>query len=108
MADNIINAKIREAYDTEANWNSNNPVLLQGQLAFSSDKYGYYKIGDGTQRWKALDYHLYTEIQKVKTNGVFYKTENVVSAETIDVDANMSSLVNAVLNALPDADVARY
>lgn len=85
MSDNIINAKIREAYDTEANWDQNNPVLLAGQLAYSSDKYGYYKIGDGTQHWKQLEYHLYAEIQRVKTNGVFYKTENVTSVESIDM-----------------------
>ena len=40
-----LNVKIREAYDTEANWKSKNPVLLSGQLAYSSDKYGKYKIG---------------------------------------------------------------
>lgn len=108
MADNIINAKIREAYDTEANWNQNNPVLLAGQLAYSSDKYGYYKIGDGTQHWKQLEYHLYTEIQRVKSNGVFYKSDNVVSADTINLDANMDAIVEEVLNALPDADIARY
>lgn len=108
MSDNIINAKIREAYDTEANWDQNNPVLLAGQLAYSSDKYGYYKIGDGTQHWKQLEYHLYTEIQRVKTNGVFYKTENVTSVESIDLESNMDAIVSAVLNAMPDADAERY
>lgn len=108
MADNIINAKIQEAYDTEANWSQNNPVLLSGQIAFSSDKYGYYKVGDGTKRWNQLDYHLDTEIQRLKMNGVFYKSGNVVSVEAIDLDASMDAVVEAVLNALPDADIARY
>ena len=108
MAENIINAKIREAHDTEENWNTSNPVLLKGQLAFSSNKYGYYKVGDGTQHWRDLDYHLYTEIQKVKTNGVFYNPTNVVNVETIDLDSNMNTIVGMVLDALPDADVARY
>ena len=56
MADNTINVKIREAYDTEVNWTQNNPVLLQGQLAISSDKHGMYKVGDGTKTWSQLDY----------------------------------------------------
>ncbi len=43
----IIEAKVREAYDTEANWDEKNPVLLAGQLAYTSDQYGRYKIGDG-------------------------------------------------------------
>ena len=56
MADNTINVKIREAYDTETNWNQNNPVLLQGQIAISSDKHGMYKVGDGTKTWSQLNY----------------------------------------------------
>lgn len=56
MAQNIIDTKIREAYDTEANWIKHNPVLLAGQLAFSSDKYGKYKVGNGTSTWSQLQY----------------------------------------------------
>ena len=56
MAQKIINTKIREAYDTEANWIKYNPVLLAGQMAFSSDKYGKYKIGDGVAKWSQLQY----------------------------------------------------
>lgn len=56
MAQKILNTKIREAYDTEANWMKHNPVLLAGQLAFSSDKYGKYKIGDGVAKWSQLQY----------------------------------------------------
>ena len=56
MADNIINVKIREAFDTEANWESNDPVLLQGQVAISSDKHGMYKVGDGVNTWTQLLY----------------------------------------------------
>lgn len=56
MAQNIIDTKIREAYDTEANWIKYNPVLLSGQLAYSSDKYGKYKIGDGIAKWGQLQY----------------------------------------------------
>ena len=56
MADKILNVKLREAYDTEANWTSNNPVLLKGQMAISSDKNGMHKVGDGTSTWSALSY----------------------------------------------------
>lgn len=56
MAQNIIDTKIREAYDTEANWIKYNPVLLSGQLAYSSDKYGKYKVGNGASRWSQLQY----------------------------------------------------
>lgn len=52
-----LNVKLREAYDTEANWETTNPVLLAGQLAFSSDKNGRYKIGDGIKNWVQLPYN---------------------------------------------------
>ena len=57
MSDNILNVKLREAYDTEANWGSNNPVLLSGQIAISSDKNGKFKTGNGTSTWTQLQYN---------------------------------------------------
>lgn len=42
--------------DTEANWTKNNPVLLAGEMAISSDKDNKYKVGDGTSKWSALKY----------------------------------------------------
>ena len=56
MANKEIRVKIQDAYDTEANWIANDPVLLSGQVAFSSDKYGKYKVGDGAKTWKQLEY----------------------------------------------------
>ena len=55
MADKTLNVKIKEAYDTEANQKTNNPVLLKGQLAISSDV-GKAKIGNGTSTWQQLSY----------------------------------------------------
>jgi len=41
--------------DTTANWTSINPILLQGELAYSLDT-GFAKIGDGTSTWTQLTY----------------------------------------------------
>lgn len=57
MASQIVDVKIQERYDTEANWSTHNPVLLIGEIAFSSDKNGQFKIGDGTKNWKQLSYN---------------------------------------------------
>ena len=57
MADQNINVRIKHKYDTEANWSSKNPVLLKGEIAFSSDKNGQFKIGDGTNKWSTLNYN---------------------------------------------------
>jgi len=56
MEETIVKAKHKQAYDIEENWEINNPVLLAGQLAYSSDKYGKYKIGDGVLHWNELEY----------------------------------------------------
>lgn len=57
MADKILNVRLRQKYDTEANWTSNNPVLLVGEMAVSSDKNGQFKIGNGTSKWSQLAYN---------------------------------------------------
>lgn len=56
MAENTINVKVKQRTDTESNWASKNPVLLNGEMAISSDKNNKYKIGDGTSVWSTLSY----------------------------------------------------
>lgn len=56
MANQIINIRAKMKTDTEANWTKNNPVLLAGEMAISSDKDNKYKVGDGTSKWSALKY----------------------------------------------------
>ena len=51
---NVTAVKLK--WDTEENWLTNDPVLLEGELAFTSNKYGDYKIGDGNSKWSALSY----------------------------------------------------
>lgn len=57
MAENVIkNIRIKHRCDTESNWSTNNPVLLKGELAVSSD-IGMYKTGDGVSTWSQLSYN---------------------------------------------------
>lgn len=56
MGEKTLNIRIKNKYDTEANWTKNNPVLLAGETAYSSDRSGKYKIGDGTHKWSELSY----------------------------------------------------
>ena len=56
MGENNLKIRIKHRYDTEANWNKNNPVLLSGEVAISSDKSGKHKVGDGTHKWSELSY----------------------------------------------------
>lgn len=56
MSDKILNVRLRHAVKTEAEWLSADPVLLKGELAFSSDKQ-LFKRGDGQSKWSALSYN---------------------------------------------------
>ena len=57
-----ITAQIQLRRDTSANWTSNNPVLLAGEMALSTDvlyagtDQPRYKIGNGVDTWLNLDY----------------------------------------------------
>lgn len=61
MSTNTLKARIRHAYKTESEWSSSNPVLLDGEVAFSSDKSNKYKVGDGTSTWSQLSYVIPTK-----------------------------------------------
>lgn len=47
--------RIQFRRDTTANWTSINPILLQGEFAYSLDT-GFAKIGDGSSTWTQLTY----------------------------------------------------
>lgn len=57
MADNVVSVKLRTRYDTAANWASNNPVLLSGELGIESDTLKM-KVGNGSSVWNSLPYLL--------------------------------------------------
>lgn len=58
MATNTLNVRMKQAVRTEAEWTSDNPVLLEGEVAYSSDKNNMYKVGDGTKTWSQLSYNI--------------------------------------------------
>lgn len=52
---NILKTRIVLRNDIAANWTSNNPILLSGELGIESDT-GYFKTGDGEHNWNDLPY----------------------------------------------------
>lgn len=99
MASKILNTRIQLKYDTEANWTSQNPVLLSGEMAVSSDKNGQFKTGNGTATWSQLSYNQipWTSVTgrpssmknpsalTVQFNGVTNKTYDGSSAQTVNI-----------------------
>ena len=50
-----INANICIRRDTAANWTSNNPTMLVGEIGYETDT-GNFKIGTGSTAWASLAY----------------------------------------------------
>jgi hypothetical protein len=50
-----LSALQQQRRDTAANWTSQNPTLLAGELGYETDT-GYFKIGDGSTAWTSLGY----------------------------------------------------
>jgi len=48
-----IRIKLRR--DTSTNWTSNNPILVEGELAYETDT-KKFKLGDGVTAWNGLSY----------------------------------------------------
>lgn len=55
MADKTLNTRIRLRNGLAANWESKNPVLLQGEMGIENDT-NKFKIGDGVKAWNDLGY----------------------------------------------------
>ena len=58
MADKQFNVRIRWKRDTSANWTSNNPVLLNGEIIIVDTDSGEmrFKIGDGVKTYTQLPF----------------------------------------------------
>ena len=50
-----LSVRIRNKIDTSANWATNNPVLLNGEIGIESDT-NKIKVGNGTTNWNNLEY----------------------------------------------------
>lgn len=79
MATNSVKVNIVLRHDTEQNWKTKNPVLLEGEAAVSTDN-NLIKIGDGRSTWDALSY-----VNDAKTASHYEgdATENETDAEVI-------------------------
>lgn len=94
MADNtnIALVRIENKVDTLNNWESNNPQLLNGEIAYvtDSDSNIAFKLGDGTNYFKALPFAYKSDDYKIRelytlalnSNGDEYIINNYSGTET--------------------------
>lgn len=101
MAENTINVKVKQRTDTESNWASKNPVLLDGEHGYVKGS-GKYKIGDGTKKWSELSYYeSLNTTDKTKLDGI------AVGANKTIVDSALSSTsTNPVQNKIVNSALA--
>lgn len=55
MSENTLSVRLKHAAKTETEWKTSNPVLLKGEIAYSTDT-RQSKTGDGTSKWTELAY----------------------------------------------------
>lgn len=55
MANTTLDVKIQIRNDTKNNWNTQNPVLLKGEMGVETDT-RKFKFGDGVSDWATLEY----------------------------------------------------
>ena len=70
--------KIQSRRDTLANWESNNPVLRDGECGYITDGkyYGMYKMGDGSTNWNNLPYSGKPSVQGDVVSSAFTVTSD--------------------------------
>lgn len=95
MANNTLKARLIQASKTEAEWKSSNPVLLKGEVAYSSDK-KQRKTGDGSSKWTDLEYD--KSVPTAHTHDDRYYTESEVNTKLggkVDLSADgVSKAIN--------------
>ena len=67
MGEKTLKTRFKNATNTENNWKSKNPVLLNGEIAYSSDV-NKFKVGNGTSKWADLPYNKAQSTEKLSTS----------------------------------------
>ena len=100
-----MTVRIQLRRDTEANWIAANPILAEGEAAYSLDK-NRVKIGDGVKIWSSLEY-LGAEDKTPELMALINKNTQDIAAETAarqSGDATLSTQVTNEAAARAEAD----
>lgn len=99
MANKIFNTRIKNKRDTEANWTSKNPVLLNGEIIVVDTASGEtrFKVGDGAKKYSQLPF------QDAATRGNYVPTTRKVNSKALSSDI---SLTASDVGALPSTTTA--
>ena len=97
MATKIVSAILRIRRGSYESWNTNNPVLMEGEtgVIISGVDKGKFKVGDGFSTWKELEYTIGADGEAATVAvGKVQTVENNIPAGV----ENVGTSLNAVLN----------
>lgn len=104
--DKILNVRMQQRRDTQENWEKNNPILLNGEIALVDTPNGELrmKIGDGANRYSALPFNddalrLLIDTKQDKEDGKGlstndYTTEDMTKLNNIESGAEQNVIEN--------------
>lgn len=99
MADKLFgNIRYLFPHITDAQWASSNPILKDGEIAFSIDQ-KMYKIGDGKSDWKSLSYNDANNAKTVsKLSKMISITLSGAVTGAVNFDGSNNVDINTVIN----------
>ena len=99
MENKIFNTRIKNKKDTEANWTSKNPVLLNGEIIVVDTASGEtrFKVGDGVKKYSQLPF------QDAATLGNYVPTTRKINSKALSSDIRLTA---SDVGALPSTTTA--
>lgn len=99
MANKIFNIRVKNKRDTEANWKSKNPVLLDGEIIIVTTTSGdtRFKVGDGKKTYNQLPF------QDQKTRDLIPSVDSSLSSTSTNSVQN--KIIKSELDKKAERDV---
>jgi hypothetical protein len=85
-----INANICIRRDTAANWTSNNPTMLVGEIGYETDT-GAHKVGNGSA-WNSTRYSTDEKITGIASNGFNRVANATVNSISVGTDSKAGTI----------------
>lgn len=101
MADKTLNIRIQLRNDTAEKWNTENPILLKGEMGVEIDT-GKTKIGNGIDHWKTLKY---SGVDEDTIKGVIDNNRNAVEFIVANEGESDTQALARVITAPKKGDV---
>ena len=89
-----VTSLMQQRRDTAANWTSNNPTLLNGEIGYETDT-GYIKIGNGSSAWTSLGYVEGTKVSAYPLATVDIADDAITAAKLADTAVTAGSYTAA-------------